>query len=67
MHRLEHTKLRSLVDSIQTYFDPDDKATLIDDDKEMVSQFNEFEKQFKECNEDDSGEILNQNGLFGLN
>jgi len=46
---LEHTKLASIVDSVQIYFDPDDENTLIKEDETMVAMFNEFEKQFIGC------------------
>ena len=53
IHHLEHTKLVSIVDSVQIYFDPDDENTLIGEDENMVAMFNEFEKQFSGCLEDD--------------
>jgi DNA-directed RNA polymerase beta' subunit len=51
MYMLEHTKLQSIVKSIEICFDPDDLNTLIDDDKETISQFKEFENMVSECAE----------------
>ena len=56
IHYLEHTKLVSIVDSVQIYFDPDDESTLIQEDENMVAMFNEFEKQFNGCIDDDVDE-----------
>ena len=48
-YMIEHTKLEEIVKSIGICFDPDDMATLIQEDKEMMSQFDEFEKMIDEC------------------
>ena len=50
MHKLEHTKLRSIVDSVKICFDPDDLNTLIEEDKEIMEQYKEFEALVDECN-----------------
>jgi DNA-directed RNA polymerase II subunit RPB1 len=50
MHKLEHTKLRSIVDSVKICFDPDDLNTLIEEDKEIMEQYKEFESLVDECN-----------------
>ena len=44
MHRIEHTKLREVVDAVAICFDPDDDSTLIDTDVKLMSQFKEFER-----------------------
>jgi len=49
MNRLEHTKLREIVKSIEICFDPNDEATLIDTDVKLMEQFKEFEKMVDEC------------------
>lgn len=48
-YMIEYTKLSEIVKSIGICFDPDDMNTLIQEDKEMMSQFNEFEKMVDEC------------------
>lgn len=49
MHRLAYTTLRSVVDSIQICFDPDDTKTLIDEDKVIMEQYSAFDKMVSEC------------------
>ena len=48
--KLENTKLRSIVESIEICFDPDDLNTLISEDIELMKEYNEFEKLLDECN-----------------
>ncbi len=48
-YMLEHTKLREVVKSIEICFDPDDMNTLIEEDKETMSQYREFEQLLDEC------------------
>ena len=50
MNQIEHTKLSEVIKNIKICFDPDDKKTLIDEDKETIDQFNEFETLINECN-----------------
>ena len=47
---MEHTSLRDVVNSISICFDPDNLNTLIEEDKELISQYNEFEQMVTECN-----------------
>ena len=49
MHRLQHTPLRSIVESVEICFDPDNLATLIESDKVMMKQYLEFENMVDEC------------------
>lgn len=49
MHRLQHTPLRSIVESVEICFDPDNLATLIESDKVMMKQYFEFENMVDEC------------------
>lgn len=49
LHRIEHTKLNVVVDSIQICFDPDDASTLIQEDKTTMEQYKEFEDMVNEC------------------
>lgn len=48
-YMLEHTKLQEVVKSIEICFDPDDLNTLIDEDKEAISQYREFDNMIAEC------------------
>jgi DNA-directed RNA polymerase II subunit RPB1 len=49
MHKLEHTKLRAIVDSVQICFDPDDLNTLIKKDGLIMQQYKEFETMIDGC------------------
>tara|TARA_Y100000389_G_scaffold194254_2_gene224014 strand:- start:1110 stop:5657 length:4548 start_codon:yes stop_codon:yes gene_type:complete len=50
-NKLEHTKLRDIVDNCKIYYDPDSKSTLIEEDVGLVklySAFKEFEDEGQE-------------------
>ena len=49
INKIEYTRLRDIVDSIEICFDPDDFNTLIDEDRETFEQYREFEKILDEC------------------
>jgi len=49
MHRLEHTKLRVIVDSVQICFDPDQMNTLIEEDSVIMEQYKAFDAMMDEC------------------
>jgi len=49
MNMIEHTKLDEIVLSSEICFDPDDLNTLIEEDKDMITQFNTFENMVAEC------------------
>jgi DNA-directed RNA polymerase II subunit RPB1 len=49
MYMLEHTKLQEVVKSIAICFDPDDLNTLIEEDKDTMSQYREFENLIDKC------------------
>jgi len=49
---LEHTKLVDVVKSVQICFDPNDKATTIEEDRLLMEQFYEFENMVQECSEE---------------
>ena len=49
---LEHTKLVDVVKSVQICFDPNDKATTINEDRLLMEQFYEFENMIQECAEE---------------
>jgi len=48
-YMLEHTRLEEIVKSIEICFDPDDLNTMIDEDKNTMSQYREFETMIAEC------------------
>ena len=49
INKLEHTKLKDIVKSIEICFDPDDLNTLINDDKNTMEQYKEFSNIIDEC------------------
>jgi DNA-directed RNA polymerase II subunit RPB1 len=48
MHQLEHTLLKDIVDSVEICFDPDDMNTLIEEDRETMSQYKKFQNMMEE-------------------
>ena len=48
-YMIEHTKLEEIVKSVEICFDPDDMNTLIDDDKNTMSQYRDFETMVNQC------------------
>jgi DNA-directed RNA polymerase II subunit RPB1 len=48
MHQLEHTLLKDIVDSVEICFDPDDMNTLIEEDRETMSQYKKFQNMMSE-------------------
>jgi len=46
---LEHTKLINIVKSVQICFDPNDRATTIQEDNLLMQQYYEFENMLEEC------------------
>jgi len=49
MYMLEHTKLEEIVKIIEISFDPDDLNTLIDEDRDTIRQYKEFENMVADC------------------
>ena len=49
MYKIEHTKLKEVVDEIQIYFDPDDLNTLITEDEKLIREYKEFENIINDC------------------
>lgn len=49
MNKLEHTKLRAIVNSVNICFDPLSSTTQIDEDKSTMEQYKEFEALLDEC------------------
>lgn len=60
-HIIEHTSLRDIVKTISICFDPDELNTLINEDKELLTQYKRFQEMMDECNEEeeDSSEFGN--------
>ena len=46
---IEHTKLSEVVLTVEVCFDPDDLNTLVEQDKPVMTQYQEFEKLIEEC------------------
>ena len=49
MYQLEHTNIRDVTSSVSIYFDPDNFNTLIEEDKMLMSEYNQFQQMMKEC------------------
>jgi len=53
INNLEHTQLRTIVDSVKICFDPHNNGnTMINEDKDVMKLYDEFEKMMDECNTD---------------
>jgi len=52
-YSLEYTSLRDLTQSVSICYDPDNLNTLIDEDDDLVKQYNEFQKMVSDCNENE--------------
>ena len=48
---IQYTKLVDVVKSVEICFDPNDHATHIHADRELIDQFYEFENMMEECNQ----------------
>ncbi len=48
-YTLEYTSLRDVVDSVSICFDPDEMATLIEEDKPLMAEYNAFQKLVEDC------------------
>ena len=49
IYSLEHTKLASLVEYSEIYFDPHDSSTIVSNDIDLNNFYNEFESMLDEC------------------
>ena len=58
INKLEHTKLREIVDSCEICFDPNDLTSIMTDNDDILQEYKEFETLLDECNSsyDDSKE-----------
>ena len=52
-YTLEYTSLRDVVDSVSICFDPDEMATLIEEDKPLMAEYSEFQQLVEACNNED--------------
>jgi DNA-directed RNA polymerase II subunit RPB1 len=57
---LEHTRLVDVIKSFQICFDPNDKSTLITEDRLLMEQYYEFENLVDECMEVDRDQSNSQ-------
>jgi DNA-directed RNA polymerase II subunit RPB1 len=57
INKLEHTKMVDIVDKLDIYFDPDDMATLIEQDKPMIDRYYYYDKIFDECSKTLGGDV----------
>jgi DNA-directed RNA polymerase II subunit RPB1 len=46
---IEHTKFSEVVDTVEVCFDPDDLNTLVEQDRAVMTQYQDFEKLIEEC------------------
>ena len=46
---IEHTKFSEVVDTVEVCFDPDDLTTLVEQDRAVMTQYQDFEKLIEEC------------------
>jgi DNA-directed RNA polymerase beta' subunit len=49
INKLEHTKLREIVETCEIYFDPDDNKSVIKEDEQILQEYKEFESLLDEC------------------
>tara|TARA_B100001059_G_scaffold232357_1_gene270003 strand:- start:9738 stop:14255 length:4518 start_codon:yes stop_codon:yes gene_type:complete len=53
MNRLEHVKMRDITKTVTICFDPDDGNTLLEQDIDLMSQYNQFKSVMDECMTDE--------------
>jgi len=66
MNKLEHTKMRDIVETIEICFDPDDEDTLIETDKILLKQYNEYRKIINNCLDNNDKEKEKDNSKWIL-
>ena len=49
INKLEYTKLRDIVDTMEICFDPAELATVVKEDEPLMRQYREFEKMLDDC------------------
>ena len=55
-YMLEHTCLKTVVNTVEICFDPSDHNTLIQEDVEMLKKYHDFQSMVAECREENEGE-----------
>ena len=59
-HKLEHTKLSSMVSKIQICFDPNKDSSFIEEDNLLIQKYNKFENMIDECNNNTSDDDIDR-------
>ena len=60
-YMIEHTKLEDIVEQIQICFDPKDTDTIIEEDRDLLNQYNAFENIISQCaNSEENAEANNK-------
>tara|TARA_Y100000389_G_scaffold204596_1_gene258237 strand:+ start:285 stop:4907 length:4623 start_codon:yes stop_codon:yes gene_type:complete len=54
---MAHTKLVDVIKSVQICFDPTSNTTMIDDDSELLAQYNVFENMMEDCLDEKDAEL----------
>ena len=49
MYMIEHTRLKEIVESVEICFDPDDLHSLVEEDRETLEQYRQFESMMEGC------------------
>ena len=60
INNLEHTKLENIVNKLEIYYDPNDSITLIEDDRELIQEYNIFREMIQDCNNGEEGADASQ-------
>jgi DNA-directed RNA polymerase II subunit RPB1 len=63
---IEHTPLREVVSGMEICFDPDDLNTLIEEDRETLQQYHEFETMVQECMEQPGDDKQRSNWIIRM-
>ncbi len=59
-HKLEHTKLSSMVSKIQICFDPNKDSSFIEEDNLLIQKYNKFENMINDCNNNTSDDDIDR-------
>ena len=57
---IEYTRLNDIVQSVQIYFDPDDNHSVIEEDREMLAQYYEYQKLISSSSSSTYGVVTKQ-------
>lgn len=61
---LEHTKLEDLVEKLEIFYDPNDNATTIEEDRELMEDYKIFNEIIKESIDDNSSDSEDTNSKW---